>query len=361
MNGIFKWGIVGVGNISRSFADGVRGCRTPAAVVSVYSRRSEEAAKFAKDYGAVPYPDFQQFLQSDLDGVYIATPPAFLEEFAVKCIRAKIPVLVEKPFSHTSSAAVSIVATARQMDVFCMMGMWTRFLPLITEIKRLVDRGVIGEVKSLRADFMGASIPDSETSQFRSDKGGGALFYRGVYPVSLSQLLLGDVLDFSAFSVIGQTGVDEEVSLILKHNSGALSSIRASLRCGGRSELEINGTLGSICVKGPIMRPHVAFLALDSPQKIKALRGSSVREKLRGANLIHLFRQLLASFFPRRYSGEKSLTKFYMGNGFAHEAEEFMKGIRSGAIESEIMPLDETLATVELLENIKSSWTRDEN
>jgi predicted dehydrogenase len=62
------------------------------------------------------------------------------------------PVLVEKAFTMNAAEARELVATARAKGLFLMEAMWTRFLPHIAEIRRLLAEGALGELVTVSAD-----------------------------------------------------------------------------------------------------------------------------------------------------------------------------------------------------------------
>ncbi|MDB0034852.1 Gfo/Idh/MocA family oxidoreductase [Amylibacter sp.] len=355
---MFKWGIIGVGQVSKAFVVGVNASGPNVSVFSVYSRRLEASYDFAEEFNICHVAEsVEQLCKSGVDAVYIATPPKYHEEFALVCISFNLHVLIEKPFATNSSGAQRIITAARSKGVFCMEGLWTRFLPLISEIKSLVKNGTIGEIKSFRGEFMAANVPDLKVSQFDPSKGGGALMYRGVYPLSLAQYFLGSIESFKSVVNVGDTGVDEDCALSLRHSSGAISSIRASLRVNGRNDFEINGTLGRINIKGPIIRPNVAFLTLYSPRQGRASNKAGKLDAFRSSILVQNIKQTVDHLLFRNVTyGEKPLIRKYYGNGFVHEIQEFIASVNSGQLESEIMPLNDTLEIVKLMEDLTNEW-----
>ena len=67
-----------------------------------------------------------------------------------------------------------------------MEGMWTRFLPLVRDLKTRLEAGEIGELRSFSGSFCAPDTPDPAQNLFRPDMGGGALLHRGIYPLSLA-------------------------------------------------------------------------------------------------------------------------------------------------------------------------------
>jgi predicted dehydrogenase len=135
----FRWGILGTGAIARQFVRGLRSL-PEAQVFAVGSRSEASAAKFA-DKRNIPrrHASYEGLAQDpDVDVVYIATPHPFHAENATLCLQAGKAVLCEKPFCINAAEAERVVGLAREKGLFLMEGMWTRFFPLMEEVRRLV-------------------------------------------------------------------------------------------------------------------------------------------------------------------------------------------------------------------------------
>ena len=207
---IFKWGIIGPGKIAEKFAEALLNCPN-AELWAVASRDKERAESFAKKYRAVKYYDQYEALINDeeIDVVYIATPHTFHYRHVLLCLNNKKPVLCEKPLSVNYQSALEMITLAKETKVFLMEAMWTRFLPVIKEVFRLIKQGEIGEIIFIKADF-GYSFPyDTESRIFNMKLGGGSLLDIGVYPLFLALSLLGEPDSVKTFAHISSTGADE--------------------------------------------------------------------------------------------------------------------------------------------------------
>jgi predicted dehydrogenase len=353
----FGWAILGTGPVSRKFLLGLRALGGTARVNVVASRSPENATRFAADLGVArttaTYADAAG--AADVDAVYIATPPSEHEAHALLAIAAGKPVLIEKPFALDAAAARRIVKAAREGGVFCMEAMWTRFLPLLDNIRRRIAQGDLGEIRSFHGSFFGANRPDIGTSLFDPARGGGALMYRGIYPLSLARHLLGPVTDLQAMARFGETGVDEDCVLTLRHASGALSSLRAGLRSGGENNATIHGTKAVLKIATPIYRPFAATL---TPVRIAPRGpGSPQRfEALREGTLAHMAYQHAGGLLQALRGRSTKLKAAYRGNGYHHEAEAVRHAVAAGALESPVMPLSESIEIMELVDAARSQW-----
>jgi len=340
----FRWGIVGTGEVSRKFALGL-GVVPGAELAWIASRDAGRAGAFARRVGAAAgHGNLGEALRSGIDAVYIATPATVHAEQAIACLSAGVPVLVEKPFATSGADAAAIAGAARAAGVFCMEALWTRFHPALAAARDLLKAAEIGEPRALRAEFCIANR--AEGSIFDPALGGGALLQRGVYPLSLAAHLLGMPERATAEVRRGPTGVDEDVAITLHHPGGAISQIRASLRINGANGLEIAGDEGAFAFDGSVFRPHGLRVRRWSPRGTEGSgRLGNLREHPAAQRLNQWFGSLRGSRWVRRRAP-------YAGNGYGHQAAEVMARVRAGDKESPLMPLDESVALVALMERL---------
>jgi predicted dehydrogenase len=349
---VFRWGIIGAGYVARKFVLGLRSSDggTPALVCS---RTEANARAFARDFGIadVRLSVEDALRSSDVDAFYIATPPSAHRDQAIACLSAGKPVLVEKPFAASLGDAEAMVAAARSSGVFCMEGMWTRFLPLLEELRAKISDGAIGTPHSLCGSFGASNLPDPSESLFNPALGGGALLHRGIYPLAMAIDLLGEGALLAAAATKGLTGVDEDCVLVLRHPGGALSTVRASLRAPLPNDLTIEGDHGAIHVYAPIFRPFRMALTKTRPTS-RPRSGNLTFERFRESALAQAAQQRLRGLTAtlRRPGGRRIVTRTYAGNGYHYEADEVMRRIRQGAKESILMPLAQSVAMAALFD-----------
>lgn len=71
-----------------------------------------------------------------------------------------------------AAEAAKVADGATQYSVFCMEAMWSRFIPLMAQIKDTVDRGDIGEIVHVSSDFGLRQTPQSNARLFDQLNGG---------------------------------------------------------------------------------------------------------------------------------------------------------------------------------------------
>jgi predicted dehydrogenase len=316
----FRWGILGTGAIAKQFVEGLSSL-PEAEVLAVGSRSEASAAEFADERG-IPrrYAGYDDLAaDTDVDVVYVATPHPFHARNTALCLEAGKAVLCEKPFTVNATEAERVVGLARDRGLFLMEGMWTRFFPLMEKVRRLVTEGAIGEVRMLNVDFGFRTDVDPASRLFDPKLGGGALLDVGVYCVSLASMVLGEPSGAVGLSHLGETGVDEQASMILEHEGGRLANLSIGIRTATPQEATIMGTDGYLRVHSPWWRP--TSMTISRPGEEDATVEAPVS-----------------------------------GNGFNYEAAEVMRCLEAGETESEIMPLDETLSVMRTMDGIRAAW-----
>lgn len=357
----FRWAVIGTGAVSAKFVHGLAALEGRASVRRVLARRAESARAFAT---AFALPEARAGVTPEaldgVDAVYVASPVSDHAAHALSAIAAGKPVLVEKPFAMTAEEAARVADAARAAGVFCMEALWTRFLPLIAEVRALIAAGALGQITGFDGAFQIATRPDPAASLFDPARGGGALMQRGVYPLSLARHLLGPVTDLQAAGRIGASGVDEECALLLTHASGAVSTLRASLVAEGPNGMVITGTKASLVIDPPIWRPTRARLVPVRPGAAggfapKGGRMAGLREKGPVQRLLQDLAPLKARVTGRAGQG---LHAGFAGNGYGHEAAEVMACVAAGQTESALMPLAESLEIMGLIDRARAQMQK---
>ncbi len=346
--GRFRWGVLGTGPVSVKFAAGLR--QIGAEVAMVVSR-GERGPAFAHLFGGVVVEDYARaaaMAPGMVDAVYIATPPALHFDHAQAFLKAGVPVLIEKPIAASLAQAESLRDLARSKGVFAMEAMWTRFMPAITALRRMIDEGAIGELRMISASFGQAYRPDPAHGHFDPAQGGGALAQLGAYPLSLGQFLCGEAMAAKATGCLGPTGVDEDAAMALLYADGVIGSFQTSLRGTLRNSLTVTGTLGRIEIEGPIYRPW-GLRVFSNPPVGRAQMDLTGKALFKEGPLF----QRLSLFRARRARRGRVLSLPYAGNGYHYEAQEVQALVRAGALESATMPLDHSVALTALTQSLR--------
>jgi predicted dehydrogenase len=352
MSGPIRWGILGGGNIARKFARGLQSL-TDARLAAVASRSPEKLQEFSTAYGATRLYETYEALVSDpqIDIIYVATTNQLHASNTSLCLQAGKPVLCEKPFALSADEARQVIDLARRQRLFCMEAMWTRCLPLLRALPALLKSGSIGDVRMVKADF--GSLPpfDKDNRFFNPALGGGAMFDLGIYLLSLASYLLGPPESVVSQASIGATGVDEQSAALLGYASGKMAIVSCSLVTRLPTEARIIGTRGQIRIHSPVHCPRELTLTTYPDLEGHAV---STDKQAKGKPLSALLGRVKRKLHATRDAGVSSYP--FEGNGYQFEAQEAMRCLRSGEIESAIMPLGETLEIMNTIDEIRRQW-----
>lgn len=337
----FRWGIFGTGAVSAKFVAGLAAARAQEASF-VASRSLAKAQRFASALGIRRAVEgyAEAAAQADVDAVYIATPPSEHATHALLCLQAGIPVLVEKPFAASAADAMRIAQAARATGTFAMEGMWTRFLPAARALRDQVAARAVGDIRLVAGNFGTSQVVDRANGMFNPSLGGGALAHLGAYPLSLAQWLFGAPVLVQAVGTIGPTGVDEDAALQLHYAAGVIGSFFVSIRAWAPDDFHVLGSEGMIRVRGSIVRPYGLEIAREAPRRPEEAQ-LGWRGRLRQHGLVHQIAQRLGR--SSRSRGQRTDFR-YAGNGYHYEADEVRACVERGAVESAVMPLDDSIA-----------------
>lgn len=250
-----RWGIIGPGRIAQTFADGVAHSRS-GKLVAIASRNPDKPGLGDGFPGARIVSGYEALLaDKDIDAVYIATPHTGHAEWAIKAIRAGKHVLVEKPIALSAYDAEAIYYEAKKAGVFVGEAFMYRVHPQTAKLIELVKSGAIGELRIIRSSFgFNMGTVKAEHRLFANDMAGGGILDVGGYPVSMARLIAGaasgkpflDPDKVSGVGHLGQTGVDEWASAVLKFPNDIIAEVSCSIMANQDNTLRIIGSEGRI-------------------------------------------------------------------------------------------------------------------
>ena len=321
MAGKICWGILATGTIARKFAEAVR-IVPDAELVAVGSRSAETAEKFGEQFN-IPrrYASYEALANDpDVDVIYVATPHNFHMENTILCLEAGKAVLCEKPFAVNAGQVLRMIDVAGEKKLFLMEAMWTRFLPVIAQVRWWLGEGQIGEVWYLQADFGFRGEWNPEGRHLNPELAGGALLDVGVYTVALASMVFErPPVKIASAAHLGQTGVDEQSAMVFSYEAGELAVLFSAVRTKTPQEAVIVGTKGTIKIHSPFWCATTAAI--------------SIKEKK-----------------------DETVEMPHKGNGFEYQIEEVMQCLRTGRLESDIMGLEESLEIAGTMDEIRAQW-----
>jgi predicted dehydrogenase len=356
---VINFGIIGTGKSAHNFAKALTSTRH-GKLIAVGSRKKERAKKFAKEFRLPFYLSSYEKLanNSEVDVIYIATPNACHKDNALTCLNAGKNVLIEKSFSTNFKDAKILINLAIEKRLFLMEAMWTRFLPAFNKMEQLIDSGEIGELKSFNATLGQPSVISKDSNLFNYPMGGGATLDLGIYLVFWAHYLFGIPARVQSDMYYGDADVDLTTSTILSYDQGRYAHISSSIITRFTNNGIIYGTKGAIEIHQPLYCPTAISVIKYSKASRLMGKQSILSSVLSIVKRISLLKNLYINYpLLGRYILRKDIKKtIYMpikGNGLQYMIEEVSNHLLGN--NSQIIPLDETLAIMETIDKIKST------
>lgn len=250
--------------------------------------------------------------------MYISPPHPGHYAATLAAIAGNKAVLCEKPFAMSAVEAAEMVAAARGAGTLLLEAMWTRFLPHIARVREILAAGTLGDVVYVTAEHGQWFERNPEHRLFAPLLGGGALLDLGIYPVSFAHMVLGTPSRITARSTPAFTAVDATTSMILEYPSGAHAVLTTSLAAQSNNPAVIYGTEARLEIDGWFYTPG-------------------------GLTVVSRTGDVLERYEPR-----------VEGRGMEYEAIEVGRCLAAGLIESPLLPLDESVAIMETLDEVRT-------
>ena len=317
-----RWAVLGTGKIATRFAEALNNIPEKAEFLAVGSRSQETADAFADKHN-IPrrHLGYEKVAADpDIDIVYIGTPGVYHLRDVKMCLNAGKHVLCEKAFTINAKQAEELINLAREKKLFLMEAMWSRFFPIHVRIRELLANNTIGTVNGMTINFLAKPPFDPKNRFFDLNLGAGVLLDTASYGVSFASSLFGKPEAVTGLAYFGESGADYQTSLVLRYAKGQLVSLMSSQISYDDKDAVIFGTTGKIVVHSPWYKPTKMTLHVEGKEP----------------ELIEL-----------------PLDGY---NGYEFEAMEVMNCIQAGKLESEIMPLDESLTIMQTLDLVREQW-----
>ncbi|MGI6238466.1 MAG: Gfo/Idh/MocA family protein [Christensenellales bacterium] len=311
-------GVMGLGGIfHRVMADfqKAENCELYAVAARDGARAQDAVARYGAKRAFGSYAEMLECPEVEL--VYIATPHSLHREHALTCLAHGKHVLCEKAFALNDSQAREMVRAARANGLFLMEAMWTRCLPAMRALKQMADAGTFVEIRHITANFGYAAAFDPNSRIYAPELAGGALLDVGIYPLSITAMLLGaEPAEVQSACVMAPSGVDARTVAQLSYASGATAQFFCAVDTAGDSRMTVYGTAARVEIP----------------------------------DFWH------ATQFTVHRGGEAQLHSFPPENeGHHHQFIHAAECIRAGKTESPLMPLDETVALMRIMTQMRQA------
>ena len=185
----------------------------------------------AKKYKVPFYTSSSAILKNNKpDAVIIATPNQFHEKDTSSFLKAKIPVLLEKPISDNILSAKKIINNSKKNKTHLLIGYHRRHNSIVTSLKKKIESGQLGKIISVNVMCWLYKPKNYFKEKWRTKKGGGPLGINLVHDIDLICYLLGPVNSVQALTSnsVRKYKVEDTAIVNLVFKSGALCTLNVS-------------------------------------------------------------------------------------------------------------------------------------
>lgn len=315
----FRVGIIGAGNIAGTMADTVNKMNG-VKCYAVASRSLEKAQAFAQKHTVSKcYGSYEEMLMDKkVDLVYIATPHSEHYEHIKLCIKYKKAVLCEKAFTANAKQAKEVCDLAEQEKVFLTEAIWTRYMPMLTTIKEIIDSGVIGDVKMLTGNL---GYPIEQVDRLTNPAlAGGAILDLGVYVINWASMILGTEIESIDSSMQKtSTKVDRQESITIQYKDGKMAVLNCTMSA-------MSDRMG--CIYG-----SKGYMVIDNINNYEKIR-----------------------VFDTNYEKVAEYKRPKQISGYEYEVLACRKALDEGWLQSPQMPHKESIKMMEIMDGLRAEW-----
>lgn len=182
-------GVLGYSDVfRRKFANALMNSRK-ATLTAIASRNPQCIQVSGADLITKQMTYEEMIVSPDIDMVYVSLPNHLHEKWTVDALQHGKHVLCEKPLGLSADSVGRMLDAADDCRLLLYENIMYLRHPQHHEVKKIIDDGKIGRIKSLRCVF---TIPPLAESNFRmnKDNGGGAFHDLNRYPFSAAQFFL---------------------------------------------------------------------------------------------------------------------------------------------------------------------------
>lgn len=332
---LIKLGIVGCGEHSHEHfkaAEDVAGVK----ITACCDIQAERAKTCAEQYGCDGYyTNLEDMLVKEkLDGIILCTWPIQHLEQIELCLNKGIKnILCEKSLTLSAQQAIEIGKLVKKNNAFLMEGCKYIHHPAIRKLERILSYGDIGKVDSIRATFSNYE-PEEEIGndkeldwRFRKDCGGGVAYDWMSYIVNACNHFSGSLPKrvFASGTLSKQYNVFTRIYGMIEYQNGVVAFIESSKEANFSEELQIT------CANG-ILRLPIAWGIFGESKITQTHRKEEWDYILTDSHLIE------------------------GANAFVLQLKNFIAVIKG--IEKPILPLNQSIQNVQLIEAIVTSCTQ---
>ena len=222
-------------------------------VVGTLTTKPDRKAAAISDFPEISVVEsIEELLKLNLDLLVVASANNAHASQAIAGLKAGVPVVVDKPMGRTLKETKEIIDFSKQVNVPVTTYFNRKWDSDALTIKKIIKEGTLGNIFRLDSRFERFKpelTPGSWRESQTASEGGGNLLDLQPHLVSTALDWFGpaEIISSSVRSIRG--GSDDDITLVLKHESGVDSYLSASAINGAPGpRIRVTGDKGSLII-----------------------------------------------------------------------------------------------------------------
>jgi predicted dehydrogenase len=262
-----KIGIIGLGRWAKVLTRAAK--KSDKFVIAAgYSRSAEKRQAYQDETGIPAAASMEELLSNpEIKGVILTVPNEQHLPVAEAVAKAGKHIYTEKPIANTLENGLQIEALQARYGVQVMVGHSARLLKGTRLIKDAINRGDLGRVSMIEANFSNERALEltPDTWRWYRDKApGGPLSQLATHQFDALHFLGGEIAEVSSMaSKLSPVGaeVDDQSMTLMKFSSGAIGYIGSCWTSPGIYSIRVFGQKG-------LMHYELDFSTWDTPEAL---------------------------------------------------------------------------------------------
>ncbi|RDU35618.1 gfo/Idh/MocA family oxidoreductase [Neobacillus piezotolerans] len=253
-----NFAIVGCGFTAKKHAAAIN--RIPEAKMAAVCDMDESAMEQYKEYGAKAYTNYNEMLaDDDIDAVCICTPACSHTMLVEQAAASKKHIVLEQPMALTLDETERIVEVCRNNDVKLTVVQPVRFRPVVMELRKIIDAGLLGNISHASARInLNRNMDFCKESLSRGAKQheAGGVMGQAIDYLDLLLWFMGQPDEVFSMAATGFMNMEAEqvAAGLIRFESGAIGTIETSTAVYYRNfeeSITIFGEKGTVKIGGP--------------------------------------------------------------------------------------------------------------
>jgi predicted dehydrogenase len=222
-------------------------------VVGTLTTKPDRKAAAISDFPEISVVEsIEELLKLNLDLLVVASANNAHASQAIAGLKAGVPVVVDKPMGRTLKETKEIIDFSKQVNIPVTTYFNRKWDSDALTIKKIIKEGTLGNIFRLDSRFERFKpelTPGSWRESQTASEGGGNLLDLQPHLVSTALDWFGpaELISSSVRSIRG--GSDDDITLVLKHESGVDSYLSASAINGAPGpRIRVTGDKGSLII-----------------------------------------------------------------------------------------------------------------